>query len=87
MKRIAGMINLVAVPVAILLLAGINAHSQDKAAPGSATNAIQSIDVSTQPGALTVKLGLKEAPVNPPAAFTVNNPRALPLISQVRRTG
>ena len=74
MKRIAGMINLVAVPVAILLLAGINAHSQDKAAPGSATNAIQSIDVSTQAGALTVKLGLKEAPANPPAAFTVNNP-------------
>ena len=74
MKRIAGMINLVAVPVALLLLAGINAHSQDKAAPGSATNAIQSIDVSTQAGALTVKLGLKEAPVNPPAAFTVNNP-------------
>src|SRR5579859_2603425 len=74
MKRIAGMINLVAVPVAILLLAGINAHSQDKAAPDSATNAIQSIDVSTQAGALTVKLGLKEAPANPPAAFTVNNP-------------
>jgi type IV pilus assembly protein PilQ len=74
MKRIAGMINLVAVPVAMLLLAGINAHSQDKAVPGSATNAIQSIDVSTQAGALTVKLGLKEAPANPPAAFTVNNP-------------
>ncbi len=51
----------------------MGAHGQDKSA-APAGNVIQSIDVSTQAGSVTVKLGFKDAPTNPPAAFTVNNP-------------
>ena len=72
MKRIRRLIGLVA-PLGLVLLAGMPAHAEDKAAP-PAGNVIQSIDVSTQAGTVTVKLGLKDAPANPPAAFTVNNP-------------
>ena len=72
MKRIRRLIGLVA-PLGLVLLAGVPAHAEDKAAP-PAGNVIQSIDVSTQAGTVTVKLGLKDAPANPPAAFTVNNP-------------
>ncbi len=66
------LIRLVA-PLGLVFLASMPAHAQDKAAP-PAGNVIQSIDVSTQAGTVTVKLGLKDAPANPPAAFTVNNP-------------
>lgn len=73
MKRIGGLIKLVAAPLGLVLLVSMVAHGQDKSAP-PAGNVIQSIDVSTQAGTVTVKLGLKDAPTNPPAAFTVNNP-------------
>lgn len=73
MKRIGGLIKLVAAPLGLVLLVSMVAHGQDKSAP-PAGNVIQSIDVSTQAGTVTVKLGLKDAPTTPPAAFTVNNP-------------
>ena len=72
MKRIGRLINLVA-PLGLVFLVSMVAHGQDKSAP-PASNVIQSIDVSTQAGTVTVKLGLKDAPTTPPAAFTVNNP-------------
>ena len=72
MKRIRRLIGLVA-SLGLVFLASMPAHAEDKAAP-PAGNVIQSIDVSTQAGTVTVKLGLKDAPANPPAAFTVNNP-------------
>ena len=76
MKRFGSLINLVAAPICLLLvLSGFAAHGQDiKAENGGAGNVIQSVDVSTQGGTVTVKLGLKEALPNPPASFTVNNP-------------
>ena len=73
MKRIGGLIKLVAAPLGLALLVSMLAHGQDKSDP-PAGNVIQSIDVSTQAGTVTVKLGLKDAPTAPPAAFTVNNP-------------
>jgi type IV pilus assembly protein PilQ len=72
MKRIGRLIQLI-VPLGLVFLASMPAHAQDKSAP-PAGNVIQSIDVSTQAGTVTVKLGFKDAPSNPPAAFTVNNP-------------
>ena len=72
MKRIGRLIKLAA-PLGLVVLASLVAHGQDKSAP-PAINVIQSIDVSTQAGAVTVKFGFKDAPTNPPAAFTVNNP-------------
>jgi len=72
MKRIGRLIKLAA-PLGLLVLASLVAHGQDKAAP-PAGNVIQSIDVSTQAGTVTVKLGFKDAPTSPPVAFTVNNP-------------
>ena len=72
MKRIGRLIKL-AVPLGLVILASLAAHGQDKSTP-PAMNVIQSIDVSTQAGAVTVKFGFKDAPTNPPAAFTVNNP-------------
>jgi type IV pilus assembly protein PilQ len=73
MKRIGRLTKLFAAPMALALLVSAGAHGQDKSAP-SAGNVIQSIDVSTQAGSVMVKLGFKEAPTTPPAAFTVNNP-------------
>ena len=73
MKRTGRLVKLVAAPLALALLVSLGAHAQDKSA-SPAGNVIQSIDVSTQAGSVTVKLGFKEAPTNPPAAFTVNNP-------------
>jgi type IV pilus assembly protein PilQ len=72
MKRIGRLIKLVA-PLGLVFLISMVAHGQDKSAP-PAGNVIQSIDVSTQAGTVTVKLGFKDVPTNPPAAFTVNNP-------------
>ena len=72
MKRIGRLIQLI-IPLGLVFLVSMLAHGQDKSAP-SAGNVIQSIDVSTQAGTVTVKIGFKEAPTNPPAAFTVNNP-------------
>ncbi len=76
MKRFGRLINMVAAPIGLLLvLSSFAAHGQDtKTANGGTGNVIQSIDVSTQDGTITVRLGLKEALPNPPAAFTVNNP-------------
>jgi len=75
MKGIAGVMNLAVVPTLMGLLLSASVYGQDKAAaPATTGNVIQSIDVSSQPGAVTIKFGLKEAPTNPPAAFTVNNP-------------
>jgi len=76
MKRIGGLINLVAVPLGLALLVSMVAHGQDKSAPPTG-NVIQSIDVSTQAETVTVKLGLRDAPDAAPAAFTVNNPPRL----------
>ncbi|HEX9450418.1 MAG TPA: type IV pilus secretin PilQ [Burkholderiales bacterium] len=72
MKRIGRLIKLAA-PLGLVFLLSMAAHGQDKSAPPPG-NVIQSIDVSTQAGTVTVKLGFKDAPTNPPAAFTVNNP-------------
>ncbi len=72
MKRIGRLIKLVA-SLGLVFLVSTVAQGQDKAAP-PAGNVIQSIDVSTQAGTVTVKLGFKDVPTNPPAAFTVNNP-------------
>jgi len=75
MKGIAGVMNLAVVPTLLGLLLSASVYGQDKAAaPATTGNVIQSIDVSSQPGAVTIKFGLKDAPTNPPAAFTVNNP-------------
>jgi type IV pilus assembly protein PilQ len=76
MKRFVSLINLAAIPICLLLvLSGFAAHGQDtKTENGGTGNVIQSIDVSTQAGTVTVRLGLKEALPNPPASFTVNNP-------------
>ena len=73
MKRIGRWIKIVAALLALAFLANMGAHGQEKST-APAGNVIQSIDVSTQAGSVTVKLGFKEAPTNPPAAFTVNNP-------------
>jgi type IV pilus assembly protein PilQ len=72
MKRIGRLIKFVP-SLALVFLTSMLAHGQDKPA-SPAGNVIQSIDVSTQAGTVTVKLGFKDAPANPPAAFTVNNP-------------
>jgi len=76
MKRFGRLINLVVAPIWLLLvLSSFAAQGQDtKTGSGGTGNVIQSIDVSTQAGTVTVRLGLKEALPNPPAAFTVNNP-------------
>jgi len=76
MNRIGRLIKVVAAPLGLVLLVSMVAHGQDKSAP-PAGNVIQSIDVSTQEGTVTVKLGMKEAPSAAPAAFTVNNPPRL----------
>ena len=72
MKRIGRLIKLIAAALGMMFLAGMAAHGQDQ--PAADANVIQSIDVSTQAGTITVKLGLKDSPNAPPAAFTVNNP-------------
>jgi len=72
MKRIGRLIKFAA-PLGLVILASLAAHGEDKSA-SPAINVIQSIDVSTQAGTVTVKFGFKDAPTNPPAAFTVNNP-------------
>ena len=76
MKRFGRLINMVASPIGLmLLLSSFAAHGQDtKSGNGGTGNVIQSIDVSMQAGTITVRLGLKDALPNPPAAFTVNNP-------------
>jgi len=76
MKRFGRLINMVAAPIGLLLvLSSLAAHGQDtNTGDGGTGNVIQSIDVSTQAGTVTVRLGLKEALPNPPVAFTVNNP-------------
>src|SRR3954470_18102547 len=75
MKGIAGVMNWAVVRTLMVLLLSGAAFGQDKAgAPATTGNVIQSIDISSQPGTVTVKFGLKDAPTSPPAAFTVNNP-------------
>jgi len=76
MKRFGRLIDMVAAPIGLLLvLSSFAALGQDTKTGNAGTgNVIQSIDVSTQAGTVTVRLGLKEALPNPPAAFTVNNP-------------
>jgi type IV pilus assembly protein PilQ len=76
MKRFGRLVHIVAAPIGLLLvLSSFAVHGQDtKTGNGGTANVIQSIDVSTQAGTVTVRLGLKEAMPNPPAAFTVNNP-------------
>src|SRR5258706_2090233 len=72
MKRIGRLIKLAA-PLGLVFLLSMAAHGQDKSAPPP-SNVIQSIDVSTQAGAVTVKLGFKDAPTKPPAAVTLKKP-------------
>lgn len=80
MKCIGRLINLVVAPLGLALLLGAGALAQDEAKPGAgAGNVIQSVDVSSQSGVVTVKLGLKDAPSAPPATFTVNNPPRIAL--------
>ena len=74
MKPFSGSIRL-AFSMALALLLSFGVHAQEsKSAAGGAGNVIQSMDVSTQAGTVVVKIGLKDAMTNPPAAFTVNNP-------------
>ncbi len=74
MKPFSGSIRL-AFSMALALLLSFGVHAQEsKSAAGGASNVIQSMDVSTQAGSVIVKIGLKDAMTNPPAAFTVNNP-------------
>lgn len=74
MKPFSGTIRL-APSMALALLLSFGVHAQEsKSAAGGAGNVIQSMDVSTQAGTVVVKIGLKDAMTNPPAAFTVNNP-------------
>ena len=49
----------------VLMAAGLVAQAQ---------NAIESMNVTQQRGAVIVKVNLKDAPANPPAGFTVANP-------------
>jgi type IV pilus assembly protein PilQ len=77
MNFIARTINLAAVSTGLALLTALGVQAQDEAKP--AANVIQSVDVSAQGGTVTVKLGLKDAPAAPPAAFTVNNPPRIAL--------
>ncbi len=81
MKRFGRLINMVAAPIGLLLvLSSFATHGQDtNTGNGGTGNVIQSIDVSAQAGTVTVRLGLKEALPNPPAAFTVNNPPRIAL--------
>ena len=76
MKRFGCWTSMVAAPIGLLLVLSIfAAHGQDTSTGnGGSGNVIQSVDVSTQAGTVTVTLGLKDALPNPPAAFTVNNP-------------
>ena len=75
MKGYASVMNLAVVAALTVLLLSAAVYGQDKAgAPAATANVIQSIDVSSQPGTVTVKFGLKDAPASPPVAFTVNNP-------------
>lgn len=74
MKPFRGSFRL-AYSMALALLLSFGVHAQDsKSAAGGASNVIQSMDVSTQAGTVVVRIGLKDAMTNPPAAFTVNNP-------------
>ncbi len=81
MKCIGRLINLVVAPLGLALLIGAGAQAQDEAnKSGAGTgNVIQSVDVSAQGGAVTIKLGLKEPLAAPPVAFTVNNPPRIAL--------
>jgi type IV pilus assembly protein PilQ len=78
MKSIGRLIKPAAVLAGLALILGAGARAQDEA-PAAAGNVIQSVDVSSQGGAVTIKLGLKEPPAAPPAAFTVNNPPRIAL--------
>ncbi|HVY05784.1 MAG TPA: type IV pilus secretin PilQ [Burkholderiales bacterium] len=71
MERIGRLTKLVA-HLGLFLLGCALAYGEETPAPTG--NTIQSIDVSTQSGSVTVKLGFKDTPANPPAAFTINNP-------------
>lgn len=74
MKPFSGSIRL-AFSMALALLLSFGVHAQEsKSVSGGASNVIQSMDVSAQAGTVIVKIGLKDAMTNPPAAFTVNNP-------------
>ncbi|HEX4986652.1 MAG TPA: type IV pilus secretin PilQ [Burkholderiales bacterium] len=77
MERIGRLIR-IAAQLGAVFLASALAQAQDKPAT-PAGNVIQSIDVAAQGGTVTVKLGLKDAPAAPPAAFTVNNPPRIAL--------
>lgn len=75
MKCIGRLIKMVVAPLGLALLIGAGAQAQDEAKSGAGTaNVIQSVDVSAQGGAVTIKLVLKEPLSAPPASFTVNNP-------------
>jgi len=80
MKSIGRMINPALAFMGLALLVGVGAQAQDEAAkPAAPGNVIQSVDVSSQGGSVTIKLGLKDPLAAPPAAFTVNNPPRIAL--------
>jgi type IV pilus assembly protein PilQ len=80
MKSIGHLVKPAAALLGLALILGGNVRAQDQAAqPAASGNVIQSVDVSAQGGAVTIRLGLKEPPAAPPAAFTVNNPPRIAL--------
>lgn len=62
-----------------LVLLGAGAQAQDAGQQAAGGNVIQSVDVSSQNGTVSVKLGFRDALAAPPAAFTVNNPPRIAL--------
>ncbi|MGH8677924.1 MAG: AMIN domain-containing protein, partial [Burkholderiales bacterium] len=67
--------TLTALAMAVLAILSLQVGAQN----GEATNTIESLDVSAQPGKITLKFSLKEAPSAPPVGFTLNNPPRIAL--------
>jgi type IV pilus assembly protein PilQ len=80
MKSIGRLINPAVAFLGLALFLGGGARAQDEAGkPAAPGNVIQSVDVSAEGGAITIKVGLKDPLAAPPAAFTVNNPPRIAL--------
>src|SRR5690606_19738604 len=78
MNSIGRLLNRALAIVGLVLL-GAGAQAQDASQPAAGGNVIQSVDVSSQNGTVSVRLGFRDALTAPPAAFTVNNPPRIAL--------
>jgi type IV pilus assembly protein PilQ len=63
--------------LSLAFLAAPSALGED--AKTAAPNVIEALDVSTQPGKVTVRLSLKQPLTHPPVGFTLNNPPRIAL--------